>query len=168
MQTEWESGKPETPCGAGSMFENTEQIRDIIPKVISMCGDIETIADVGCGDSNWIQACLPEGIEYTGYDIRPRYVDIIPFNVVSQVLPTGYDLILLITVMNHIKGDEFKGRAYRLLAESGSKYILMSYINQDRPLIPYTLIQSWEHESLDKNQEKKKKHTWMYGLWSFQ
>ncbi len=164
MQSEWESGKPETPCGKGSMFANTAQIRSIVNEVVKQY-QIGTIADVGCGDQNWIHDALPGSVEYTGFDIHPRYVDVVPFDVTSQILPEGFDLILCVCLMNHLEAP-WRGRAYRALELSGTPLMLCSYLVGDEP--PFTEIENWTHESTDEIQAKKKEEknrVWKYGLW---
>lgn len=154
--TEWESGKPETPCGRGSMFENTEVIRKFIPQVIESCG-IRSIADVGCGDQNWIHHCLPDDVVYTGYDIMPRRQDVQPFDVGREVLPWKFDLVLCIYVLNHMYPDSAE-RAIRLLQESNSKYLLMSFSDHDEYALPGEPI-------LTKTHKQTERHTWHYGVW---
>ena len=164
MQSEWESGKPETPCGKGSMFANTEQIRDIVKEIINQY-QISIIADVGCGDQNWIHDVLLDSVEYTGYDIRPRYVDVVPFDVTIQILPNVYDLILCVCLINHLTPQQ-QAQAYAALKLSGGLLFLCSYMYGHAP--PFTHIKSWEHISTDEEQAKKKilfERKWMYGLW---
>jgi hypothetical protein len=156
--SEWKSGFPETPCGKGSRVENTELIREIIPEVVRKY-EIGTIADVGCGDQNWIHRCLPGGIEYTGFDIKPRSRGVFQFDVTSQTLPLRYDLVLCICVLNHFKMESLKHRACKLLQESRSEYILMSYIvDWDEAIIPFELVENWD-------LAQKRRLTWKYGLW---
>jgi hypothetical protein len=92
-------------------------------------------------------------------------VDVVPFDVTIQVLPTGYDLILCICLINHLKRP-WRGRAYGTLALSGNPLLLCSYLKNDHP--PFELMQQWTHESTDEKQEDKKKarnRVWKYGLW---
>jgi len=161
--TDWKSGRPETPCGAGSQLENTKIIRSFVPHVILNHG-IKTVADVGCGDQNWITHCVPSlnscGIEYVGYDIKPRMVDVLPFDVTREVLPVGYDLVLCIFVLNHMPSEQAE-RALRLLRESGSEFLLMTYSDADRYALPGNLIGSVPF--LDTGR-----HQWRYGVWKLQ
>ena len=160
--TEWESGLPETPCGRGSKFENTEVIRKFIPHVIESRG-IKSVADVGCGDQNWIHDCLPApgscGINYAGYDIMPRRNDVVTFDVTREVLPCRFDLVLCVYVLNHVYPDQAE-RALRLIKESRSTFLLMSYSDADQ----YSL--DGAGELVDSCFHKKTaRHTWRYGLW---
>lgn len=160
--TEWDSGLPETPCGKGSRFENTEEIRRFIPHVIESCG-IKTIADVGCGDQNWIHDCLPTdpscGIKYVGFDILPRRPAVIQFDVTREVLACRFDLVMCIYVLNHVYPDAAE-RALRLIKESRSTFLLMSYSDSDQ----YSLAGAGElvDSCFHKNTGR---HTWRYGLW---
>lgn len=160
--TSWKSGLPETPCGKGSQVENTEIIRLWLPEVIDEYA-IESIADVGCGDQNWIHHCLPDEIDYVGYDIMPRRQDVKTFNVAREVLPIGYDLVTCIYVLNHLRPDEAE-RALKLLKMSGSKYLLMSYSSHDEYALPETFkfCESVHHKT---NVRTTGKMEWRYGLW---
>ena len=156
--TEWESGLPETPCGRGSMMKNTEFIRAWLPEIIDKHG-IFGIADIGCGDQNWIHRCLPAGIDYDGYDVKPRRQDVTEFDASREVLPWKYDLVLCIYVLNHMRPDMAE-RALRLIKESGSKFLIMSFSCSDQySLAPAgKLMESVEHKNTGR-------HKWRYGLW---
>jgi hypothetical protein len=160
--TDWKSGLPETPCGKGSRIKNTEEIRGYLPEVIERYG-INTVADVGCGDQNWIHRCLPERVEYTGFDIRPRFPDVKPLNAASQVLPEPFDLVLCIYVLNHMNPDMAE-RALRLFKMSGSQYLLMSYSSADEyALLDCELVESIHHK--ERRRDGHKTVEWRYGLW---
>lgn len=159
--TDWKSGLPETPCGKGSKLENTFEIRALLPRIIER-GGIRTVADIGCGDQNWIHHCLPDGIDYTGFDIKPRFVDVKPLDVTREVLPVGYDLVLCIYVLNHLKPDMAE-RALRLIKESGSKYLLMSYSSHDEYALPdCELLEKYYHKTRERDGGDV---VWHYGLW---
>lgn len=157
--TKWKSGLPETTCGRGSMLENTKEIRRIIPQVIEQY-DIQDVADIGCGDQNWIWDCFPFDVFYTGYDVIPRR-RAHEFDVRKQTLPCAYDLVLLIYVLNHMPPDEAEN-ALQLVKDSGSKYLLMSYSSADQYAIPGELLQWWEHKTRYKGADEIE---WNYGLW---
>ena len=147
--TDWKSGLPETPCGKGSMFENTEEIREWLPEMIEKY-NIQSLADIGCGDENWIHACLPEGVAYQGYDIMPRRVDVKTFDVTREVLPAGYDMALCIYVLNHVYPDMAE-RALNLLQMSGVKYLLASYSDADEYGLVGELIENTYHKTRPEN-----------------
>lgn len=160
--TEWESGLPETPCGRGSKFENTEIIREFIPHVIETYG-IKSVADVGCGDQNWVHSAIPDaesrGIKYVGYDIVPRRQDVIHLDVTREILPDRFDLVLAIYVLNHMYPDQSE-RAIRLIKESRSAYLLMSFSDGDSYSLAGAgeLVEQIEHKNTGR-------HEWFYGLW---
>lgn len=144
------------------MLAETEVIRRFIPHVIESRG-IRNVADVGCGDQNWIFDAIPDaesrGIIYSGFDVLPRHTSVIPFDVTREVLPWKFDLVLCIYVLNHIYPDQAE-RALRLIKESGSKYLLMSYSDADE----YSLAGAGE--LVDSCHHKRTaRHLWRYGLW---
>lgn len=159
--TEWESGKPETPCGKGSRFDTTGIIRGWLPEVIRTYG-IRTIADMGCGDQNWIHHCLPDDVEYQGYDVMPRRQDVLPFDITREVLRDPVDLILCIYVLNHLYTPELIQRSVRLMKESGSKYLLATYREGD--MEDEGLIERMHHKT--KTYANNDSVDWHYGLWS--
>jgi len=158
--TEWESGKPETVCGKGSMYRQTKAHRKFIPHVIDKY-DIWGIADIGCGDQNWIHRCLPDGIEYRGFDIRPRRQDVVPFDVTREVLPEAYDLVLCIAVLNHLKPDQAE-RALRLIQMSDAKFVVMTYTAIDEYATPGELMES---VFLRQRTVKGKTYNSRLGVW---
>lgn len=155
----WKSGFPETPCGNGSTFENTEIIREFIPHVIETYA-IKSIADIGCGDQNWIHYSL-EGIkvDYVGYDITPRRNDVKTFDISREVLPYPVDLVIAVYVLNHMYPDQSE-RSLRMIKESKSEYLLMSFSDGDEYSLDGAgeLVEQIEHKVT-------KRHEWFYGLW---
>lgn len=128
----WKGGLPETPCGSGSKLENTVQQREWIPDVIDMY-DIETVADIGAGDLNWVKHIeLPNHVSYKAYDLVPRLPEVNSFNLVEQVAPK-VDLLICLWVLNHLEFDAARA-AFSNLVNSGSRYLMMT----DRP--------KWHHE----------------------
>jgi len=152
--TEWESGKPETPCGIGSKFEETVIIREWLPKIVKEY-EIDTINDVGCGDQNWIhEVKWKRDVDITSFDLRPRFTDVLPIDVTMTVLPEA-DLIMCIYVLNHVRPKPM-ARALRLIKESGARFLLSSYNTYDK--FPFPLLETIPHK-------KTPRHTWNYGLW---
>lgn len=149
-------------CGKGSVFKNTEKIRNLLAQIVKQF-NIYSIADVGAGDLSWIHATKwPHEIQYTGYDLVPRHKDVIQFDITSQIVPP-VDLILCRYVLNHIEPDELRHKAQNLLKQSESKYIIItltprkeSYFNEiwgSKSLIPLV------REGLGG------RHDWHYGMW---
>ncbi len=60
-------GLPETACGAGSTFENTENVREWLPRMFSRLR-VMKVLDAPCGDFNWMSKTDLYGIEYIGAD----------------------------------------------------------------------------------------------------
>lgn len=127
----WGGGLPETKCGSGSMLRNTVQQREWIPQIIEKYG-IQSIADIGAGDLNWISTMDMGGIEYAAYDLVPRVDGVSQFDLVKEVAPKA-DLLMCLWVLNHLPFDDCR-QAIANLKSSGSKYLMMT----DRPI--------WRHE----------------------
>ena len=124
----WGGGLPETPCGAGSKLSNTKQQRDWIPKILNKYM-IQSIADIGAGDLNWIKHThIPGTIEYTPYDLVPRLPEVRKFDLLKQI-PPKVDLIMCLWVLNHLPYDHCK-KAIENIKASGAKYLMMT----DRPV----------------------------------
>ena len=63
----WKGGLPETICGSGSTIRNSSIIIEGLNKMINNY-DIKSIADLGCGDFNWMKKVNLSSIDYIGYD----------------------------------------------------------------------------------------------------
>lgn len=154
--THWSSGLPETPCGRGSKLENTELIRQVIREVIADY-DVQSLADVGCGDQNWIFESLPAWIEYSGFDVRPRAEGVVRFDCTQEVLPRTFDLVLCIYVLNHIYIDAGIERAVTNFKASGSRYLLATFSTTAPIPLP---LKAWWHHKIKNGVD------WSYGLFS--
>lgn len=153
--TEWESGRPETECGKGSRVAETVIIRNWLPSIVEKY-DIYSIADIGCGDQNWIHMVdWPYEIEYKGYDVKPRNEEVHRLDIVEQTPPSA-DLMLCIYVLNHLSPKQMRRALFNLQA-SGAPYLLTSYCTFDK--IPLTLLEHIHHKDTGR-------HTWNYGLWA--
>ncbi|TRZ51624.1 MAG: hypothetical protein D4S01_04355, partial [Dehalococcoidia bacterium] len=71
-QYENELGTRESVSGYGSELQNTEEIRQALPHIISKYS-IRSIVDVPCGDWNWMQK-VELDVNYIGLDIVPDMV----------------------------------------------------------------------------------------------
>lgn len=97
---EWGGGKPETPCGKGSTLDSTKNIRPVLQDWF-LHYSIRRLADVGCGDQNWIRTLeLPP--VYQGFDLIPRNDQVQKFDLCKDVLPANYDAILCRHCLNHL------------------------------------------------------------------
>jgi hypothetical protein len=121
MVSKWNSGHPETPCGKGSLLSETKLIREILPKIISRY-EVSTIADVGCGDQNWIKHTELKDAEYFGFDVEiipgNKYRSVPePFDLLTDILPRPFDLIMCIYVLNHLYGPgDVDGKRIKVFA----------------------------------------------------
>ena len=153
-ETKWQSGLPETVCGRGSKLENTVLIRDILPEIVAAY-EVETIADVGCGDQNWIHHVeWPHHVEYDGYDIAHKGIR---FNCIEEVLPQPYDLIMTIYVLNHIYVKGGVKRAIKNFQASGSRMLLTTFSNDSASPYLGRPAAGWFHKT-------KSGRDWYYGL----
>lgn len=155
--TEWESGKPETPCGKGSKLEYTEEIRAWLPQIIEEY-DISSINDIGCGDQNWIaEVDWPYDIEYHAFDFKPRHEDV-QFIDIVELTPPYADAQMLIYVLNHLTPKQMRRALFNLM-QSSAPYLISSYCTYDK--IPFKLLDSIAHK-------KTQRHEWRYGIWDLQ
>lgn len=120
----WQSGGQETPCGAGSLIENTEHQRKWIPQIVEKY-KIKTISDIGAGDLNWMSNVqLPKDVKYTPYDLVPRQPEVLEFDLLTTIPPKS-DLIMCLWVLNHFP-DEQSLAAMENIKKSGSKYLIIT------------------------------------------
>ncbi|MDI1262909.1 MAG: hypothetical protein PS018_06595 [bacterium] len=138
---------PESRSGPGSR-QDSPHVRHALEVLAAVTERyaIRTIADIPCGDFNWIDAHLrawPE-VEYSGFDIVPRLIErnrrVFPgrrfarFDIVLGV-PPPCDLIFCKDLINHLEDHEIV-QAIAHMRQSGSRYLLATnnfgYLN--RPL----------------------------------
>lgn len=110
------------PCGAGSLYQNTEKTRKIL-ETIAEKYDIKTVSDAGAGDLSWVTDTNWD-VEYTPYDIRKWHPDVVEFDITKDVLPKT-DLIVCRHVLNHLPSD-LSQEALTRFNESGSKYLFIT------------------------------------------
>jgi hypothetical protein len=163
MVSKWNSGHPETPCGKGSLLSETKLIREILPKIISRY-EVSTIADVGCGDQNWIKHTDLKDAEYFGFDVEiipgNKYRSVPePFDLLTDILPRPFDLIMCIYVLNHLYGPGDLDKAIANFRASGSKYLLATFNDVEGfPLQSKMAI--WHKEKRSGNVLRN----WYYGV----
>jgi len=110
----------ESHSGSGSTFENTENLRKELPKIITKF-NIATILDAPCGDFNWMKELLPSlDVRYIGADIVQDLVDInnskyqnesitfVKLNIVSDNLPHA-DLLICRDCLFHLSFEDIRG-----------------------------------------------------------
>lgn len=61
-------GDDESVSGAGSTFQQTEEVRRILPELFKKY-NVHSFLDLPCGDFHWMVKVNLEGIDYTGADI---------------------------------------------------------------------------------------------------
>jgi hypothetical protein len=153
-RSQWKSGLPETLCGSGSRIENTEIIRGYLPQVVNDY-DIESIADIGCGDRNWIKTVdLPCRI--ASYDYMPLLPEVAKLDCVTDVIEP-VDLVLCIAVLNHLHPDDAQ-RAMHNFKASGSKYLLATHSSIDGYVNPFVWLEGVSYKS-------RTNADWWYSLW---
>ena len=59
---------------AQALQKNTYKVREIIKKVMEKYS-INSIADIPCGDFNWMRLVDFKNVEYTGYDIVSEIIN---------------------------------------------------------------------------------------------
>ncbi len=67
-------GRSESASGPGSSIVAASRVVDELPILLARFS-IKSIADVPCGDLNWLQNIDFKGIDYSGYDIVPELVN---------------------------------------------------------------------------------------------
>lgn len=67
-------GSPETPCGPGSTLQACAPLLARLPLWFSRY-KIHSLADLGCGDWNWMQHLRLAGIQYDGFDVVKDLVE---------------------------------------------------------------------------------------------
>ena len=156
---------PETPCGHGARITETETIRAELPKLVSR-HNIRAIADVGCGDQNWMRKIeWLDDVKVHGFDAHPRNDDVVVFDCTQCVLPASFDMIQCIYVLNHLYEPGAIARSIDNFKASGVPWLLATY-NEIDPLPglgkPYSKI---FHKT--KTTEDVKRF-WYYGLFKLQ
>jgi hypothetical protein len=128
----WKSGLPETPCGKGAKIAETETIRQELPRIVSR-HNIQSIADVGCGDQNWMNKINWENpVAVQGFDAHPRERIIIEFDCVKQIVPAAFDMIQCIYVLNHLYEFGAVEQAIVNFKKSGIPWLFVTYNEFDK------------------------------------
>lgn len=128
-------GDDETHSGPGSRRDSHSVTHslEVLSHLTSLL-DLKSIADIPCGDFNWISAYLDRypSVSYVGCDIvgdliarnRRRYpgVRFMALDIVSKV-PLPVDLIFCKDLVNHLENEEIV-RAIDNMRRSGSTWLL--------------------------------------------
>ncbi len=89
----------ETVCGSGSRIENTAAVRKTLPEWIEKYR-IESLADAGAGDLNWISKIALSCVTRY-YDLIVRKPEVAEWDITRTPLPMC-DAILCRYVLNHL------------------------------------------------------------------
>jgi hypothetical protein len=111
----WTAGLPLTPCGSGSLPENTVNARSALARWCGQYG-LQTVNDAGAGDLCWLQG-LRFGTEYRAFDLVPRHPDVLPLDISTEAMPSC-DLIVCRWVLNHLDPERVDS-ALSLFRQSG-------------------------------------------------
>jgi len=156
----WHSGMPETPCGKGARIAETELIRQELPKLVHSY-KIQSIADVGCGDQNWMNEIKwLDTVAVQGFDAHPRERMIIEFDCTREIVPAVFDMIQCIYVLNHLYAPGAVEAAINNFKRSGIPWLFATYCDIDGlpGLEPTEIL----HHKTKRGFEKTR--VWSYGL----
>lgn len=121
----WIGGLPETPCGYGSMVDQTILQRKALSRWVDKY-HVSTLVDVGAGDLNWIRHVKwPRPLRYIPLDLVPRHPEVEQFDLIHQV-PPSCDMVLCLWLINHLPDDHAKA-AWTNLLKTDCKYIVYTY-----------------------------------------
>lgn len=125
----WEGD--ESVSGQGSDMDQTEVVRQEIPKIIEQF-EIVSFLDAPCGDHYWMSLINLVSVEYTGADIVKELVDktaekypdknFIQLDLVSDNMDS-YDLVFVRDCFVHLSFESVL-KALNNIKKSGSKYLL--------------------------------------------
>jgi len=134
----WRVGLPETKCGGGSTIENNRTTIAFMNKLIRKY-DIQSIADLGCGDFNWMKQVELNNVYYVGYDWvwhtdtleyefdEHRHIEFRVGNIATMdIIPA--DLVVCKDVMIHMDNDQAM-EVLSNIRKSGARYMLLTSFN---------------------------------------
>jgi len=133
-KTGWKQGMPETACGGGARKEKATYLIQWLSDFIK-ANDIQSIADIGCGDFNWMSEVAFGDAQYIGYDwvfkrdmnslmmADPRLSFIECNAALWPLFPA--DLMICRSVMIHLNSEEAKLLLDNML-RSKPKYLLIT------------------------------------------
>jgi hypothetical protein len=118
----------------GSESPAIDDIQRELPLLIAKY-DIQTVTDIGCGDAEWMDACLPAKTKYTGCDINPELVANNAYDikgnrkfqvldVLTDPVPQA-DLVICRDMLNHMSIEDV-WIALHAIKASGSKFLLVT------------------------------------------
>lgn len=154
----WTGGLPETPCGYGSKLDQTVIQREWIPRMVEKYS-IQTIADIGAGDLNWMREMQwPRPVEYEAFDLVPRDPSVKRFDLIHEV-PPHRDLLMCLWLLNHLPVEHAKAAQDNLLA-AGSKYVMVTWWDEMDDYLDLPALEEVQIRE-DYNSEGKKRTFWL-------
>lgn len=119
----WISGRPETPCGAGSTVAATLKQRKVLAGWIKKY-KIESVVDVGAGDLNWVRL-MKLDIDYRPLDLVPRAPEVKQFDLVHEI-PPACDMVWCLWLLNHLAEYRAKAALDNLL-QTDCRFIIYTW-----------------------------------------
>lgn len=110
--------------------ERAELCAELVGQLKFPASQVVALADIGCGDQKLREALLQKGIKchYQGYDLFPQSLDVIQFDLQSDVLPRTYDVVVLLGVIEYL---EQLARVLAALATQTSCLVFSHVIRRD-------------------------------------
>ena len=114
----WKNKKDrESSSGIGSSMQITKVLREELIRFISE-NDIQSMADIPCGDFNWMQHVVSAKLDYTGFDIvdnmiarnqelfESKNIHFYSLDLFNQSLEGNYDVIFSRDFFVHFMPEE--------------------------------------------------------------
>lgn len=135
----WKS--KESLSGKGSTLDATKVLRQELASLIKKY-EIQTIADMACGDFNWMKEMDLSRVQYYGIDIVPKLIrennlkyagPKVQFcwSDITKIQFMSMDLVILRDVLVHLPFAE-TWKILRNIKASNSKYLLVTSFTNDR------------------------------------
>lgn len=151
----------ETVSGEGSTMDNTENIRNVMPKILIEL-NIKSILDVPCGDFKWMKLIVNNmEVKYTGGDIVQDLIDelnmkysnsnisFIQKNIIEDNLEY-HDLLIVRDLLVHLPNSDII-KVINNYIDSKIPYLLISnYCNSDKSINPDIHMGFFRNVSLQK------------------
>jgi SAM-dependent methyltransferase len=133
-------GDDESVSGAGSTFQQTEEVRRILPELFKKY-NVHSFLDLPCGDFHWMKKTNLDGVDYTGADIvkdmivenQARYaspkINFKVINLLTDQLP-DVDMIMCRDCFIHLSTENII-KGLENIKQSKIKYLLTtSYVDR--------------------------------------
>jgi len=132
----WSKGRADTSLsGFNASLRATRRLRAALPQIFVRYG-IKSFVDAPCGDWFWMQHVDLSGIDYTGWEISQRLVDLnqqnkqqnvafVMGNITSDPLSCA-DLVMCRDTLVHLKFDK-RWDFFENFVASGSTYLLSTH-----------------------------------------